>query len=70
MLFIKKPVVFSPSAGVLYAPSDPKGLYKALTYCMSLDLYEMGQAAFEQARKFTWENMAERTLLAYNKQHT
>ena len=54
------------SAGLLYDPGDSEGLYIGLTHCMSLDLYEMGQAAFEQAGKFTWENMAECTLLAYN----
>ncbi len=59
------PEYVPPSAGVLYDPGDPEGLYKALTHCMSLDLYEMGQAAFEQARKFTWENMAYKTLTAY-----
>ena len=53
------------SAGVLYNPGDPEGLYQALTHCMSLELTEMGQAAFEQARKFTWENMAKQTLKAY-----
>ena len=53
------------SAGVLYDPGDPEGLYQALTQCMSLDLCKMGQAAFKQARKFTWENMAYKTLTAY-----
>lgn len=59
------PEYVPPSAGVLYDPGDPEGLYKVLIHCMSLDLYEMGQAAFEQAGKFTWENMANQTLTAY-----
>jgi len=50
---------------VLYDPGDPERLYKVLTLCMSLELTEMGQSAFEQARKFTWENMANQTLSAY-----
>jgi len=53
------------SAGMLYDPGNSEGLDIGLTHCMSMDLYEMGQAAFEQAKKFTWENMAHKTLTAY-----
>jgi glycosyltransferase involved in cell wall biosynthesis len=59
------PEYVPPSAGMLYDPGDPEGLYKALTHCVSLELTEMGQAAFEQAEKFTWENMANQTLSSY-----
>lgn len=59
------PEYVPPSAGVLYDPDDTEGLFNALTHCMSLELTEMGQAAFEQAGKFTWENMAHKTLIAY-----
>ena len=51
--------------GLLYDPSDPDGLYRALLHCQLLDLETLGQNAYEQATRLTWTDMAQKTLRVY-----
>jgi len=49
--------VITEDSGILYDPTDPDGLYKALIHALSIDLESMGQKAAERVQLFTWEKM-------------
>jgi hypothetical protein len=54
------------NVGILYDPTTPDGLYKALQQSLAKNLAQMGQNALQQAQQRTWKQMAEKTLVAYS----
>lgn len=55
----------APDSGLLYEPSDPEGLYKALNRCRSSDLEAMGKRGYERVGRFTFDDLARETLRVY-----
>lgn len=52
--------------GLLYAPDQPRALQAALERALTLpNLVEMGHAAFQRVRPFTWSRIAAQTALVY-----
>jgi beta-1,4-mannosyltransferase len=59
------PELVGENTGFLYNPMDGEGLFIALQESLTADLPAMGLNAYQSIEEFTWQNMAEQTLLAY-----
>jgi len=59
------PELVSGDVGLLYDPCEPRSLQAALECCINRDLQHMGVRALHKVQQFTWEEVATRTLSAY-----
>lgn len=62
------PEVLTEDAGIIYNPTEPDALYRALKRASSLDPQEsdaLGRKAYKLASLHTWEEMAHKTLAVY-----
>lgn len=60
------PETVGERAGIFYTSGDIDSLTCALQNGFQADLAQMGQAAYEQAQRTTWEQLAEATWQLYN----
>jgi glycosyltransferase involved in cell wall biosynthesis len=51
--------------GILYDPKDADGLRQAMVSARQMDLVQMGENAYQHVLGFSWEQVAETTLIAY-----
>jgi beta-1,4-mannosyltransferase len=59
------PELIGKDCGMLYDPSQPGALGAAVHACLQLDLTAMGQRALERVSQFTWDDLADQTIAAY-----
>ena len=59
------PEIVTRDVGILYDPAQADGLRTALRQCLNLDLEHMGRKAWDKARQYDWDTVADRTLEAY-----
>lgn len=60
------PETVAPDAGILYDPTEPDALYRALLAIRERDLGAAGDAALDCARRFDWDRIAALTMEAYD----
>jgi len=58
-------VVVEKETGLLIPPNDVEALTKAINKIYAMDYKKMGENAYNMARKFTWEKLAEDTIKIY-----
>ncbi len=61
------PELLAEGRGILYDPTDPGSLARAMKRCRELDLKAMGRAAYERVAPFTPTEIAARHLAAYSR---
>lgn len=59
------PELVDDRMGAIYDPADKGGLRRAMTAAQRYDLDSCGQVAFDAVRKLDWDDIAEKTCIAY-----
>ena len=60
------PDTVGQDAGVLYDPTDPEGLRRAMLSCVSMDLEAMGKRAYDRVQRFSFDDLARSTFEVYS----
>lgn len=61
------PETIDSECGILYNPQEANGLENAMIQAKEMDLEKMGQNAYERAKRFDWDMIAEKTKDVYDR---